>query len=361
MELELHQLDLRYERLRVLCPQRQKRLIASISELGQLVPIVVVVPGGASGRPIVIDGYKRVRALVRLKHDRVLASHWDLPEADALLLGRSFRQGGAETALEQAWLLEELRSRFGFSLEELARRFDRTPSWVSRRLALVGELPDSVQQAIRGGKIVPHAAAKYLVPLARANRSHCESLARAIASARLTSREVGQLYSAWREGTSLLRDRIVSEPLVYLKVREAPAEEADPRKGLLQDVSALAALSRRARRRIQEGAGALLGPVDAQEVKGGLFLARAQVDKTLEELNDARPRHANGASETRREGTLPSPDRPNPTDLPGHSSPNPRLANGSAAAPGALREGRVLPRVDSPTPAGVQGQSGPRP
>ena len=121
MELELRQLDLRYEGLRVFSPRQHKRLVASLSELGQLVPIVVVVPDGASAAPVVIDGYKRVRALVRLKQDVVRASRWDLPEPDALLLGRSFRQGGAETALEQAWLLEEIRSRFGFTLEELAR------------------------------------------------------------------------------------------------------------------------------------------------------------------------------------------------------------------------------------------------
>jgi len=42
-----------------------------------------------------------------------------------------------ETALEQGWLLAELEQHFGYGLEELARRFDRSVSWVSRRLALV--------------------------------------------------------------------------------------------------------------------------------------------------------------------------------------------------------------------------------
>lgn len=326
MELELRQLDLRYEGLRVFSPQQHKRLIASLSELGQLVPIVVVVPDGASAARVVIDGYKRVRALLRLKQDVVRASRWDLPEPDALLLGRSFQQGGAETALEQAWLLEEIRSRFEFTLEELARRFDRTPSWVSRRLALVAELPDSVHQAIRDGQIVPHAAAKYLVPLARANREHCESLARAISPAQLTSREIGLLYLAWRDGSSLIRDRIVSESLLYLKTRQAEAQEAagglNLSQELLGDVAVLAAVSRRTRRRIREGAGALLGPLETEEVKNGLALARAQIDTTLQEFpaadHDARPQHANGDPDARRQGALPSQDRADPQGLAGH-------------------------------------------
>jgi ParB-like chromosome segregation protein Spo0J len=326
----------------------------------------VVVPDATSAAPVVIDGYKRVRALRRLKQEVVQAVRWDVSESDALLMGRAFRQGGVETALEQAWLLEELRRRFGFSLEELARRFDRTVSWVSRRLALIAELPESVQGAIRHGQIVAHAAAKYLVPLARANRPQCESLARAISQAQLSSREVGLLYSAWRDGSSVIRERIVSEPLLYLKARQAQAEQAaggvNSPQELLQDVAVLAALSRRTRRRIQEGVGALLGPLEGEEVKSGLALARAQIDTTLQELkpgeNDARPQYANGDPNAHREGALPSPDRAKPQDFAGHGSPDPGLENGSTPCAFSHREGRALSPVDCAAVTAVQGESG---
>ena len=42
---------------------------------------------------------------------------------------------------------------FGLSLEDLARRFGRSPSWVSRRLGLVATLPDAIQQLVRDGKL----------------------------------------------------------------------------------------------------------------------------------------------------------------------------------------------------------------
>jgi len=42
MELEFHQLDLRYESLRVHRQDRERRLLASLAEHGQQVPIVVV-------------------------------------------------------------------------------------------------------------------------------------------------------------------------------------------------------------------------------------------------------------------------------------------------------------------------------
>jgi len=46
-----------------------------------------------------------------------------------------------ETALEEGWLLAERERRFGEGLDELARRLDRSSSWVSRRPALVDQLP----------------------------------------------------------------------------------------------------------------------------------------------------------------------------------------------------------------------------
>ena len=43
MQLEFHQLDLRWEHLRVREPHRQRHLLASLAESGQQTPIVVVI------------------------------------------------------------------------------------------------------------------------------------------------------------------------------------------------------------------------------------------------------------------------------------------------------------------------------
>ena len=62
MQLEFHQLDRRWEHLRVRHPGRQRRLLASLAESGQQTPIVVIAAAGQPDRYLVIDGYKvRVR------------------------------------------------------------------------------------------------------------------------------------------------------------------------------------------------------------------------------------------------------------------------------------------------------------
>ena len=80
-----------------------------------------------------IDGYKRVTALRQLGRDTISATVWPMNEAEALVLGQSLRSSDGTSALEEGWLLAELEDRFGYSLDELARRFDRSVSWVSRR------------------------------------------------------------------------------------------------------------------------------------------------------------------------------------------------------------------------------------
>jgi hypothetical protein len=48
--------------------------------------------------------------------------------------------------------------RFGLSLEELSRRFDRGVSWTSRRLGLVTDLPSGVEQLLHDLRIAASVA-----------------------------------------------------------------------------------------------------------------------------------------------------------------------------------------------------------
>jgi ParB family chromosome partitioning protein len=276
MELESHQLELRYESLRKRAPVAERRLLGSLAEIGQQLPIVVV---SEASRFIVIDGYKRVRALKRLARDTVRATVWQIPEVEALLLERRMRCA-SEDAFDQAWLLAELRARFGLSLEELARRLERDKSWVSRRLALLQVLPATIQEQVRAGTLAAHAAMKYLVPLARANAAAATQLAEAITPLKPTSREVGALYAGWQSGTERTRELILATPQVYLQA-QASQEPVSPSatQRWLNDLGALGGIARRARRPLEQGLLQQLLKVERTEVEQAVARSRADVER----------------------------------------------------------------------------------
>ncbi len=273
MELELHQLELRYEALRKRAPLAERQLLGSLVEIGQQLPIVVV---SEAQRFILIDGYKRVRALKRLAHDTVRATGWQVSEVEALLLERGLRCA-SEDAFDQAWLLAELQARFGLSLEELARRFERNKSWVSRRLALIQVLPAQIQDTVRDGTLAAHAAMKYLVPLARANAEAATQLAQAIMAFKPTVREVGALYAGWQSGTARTRELILASPQVYLQAQAAQVPAApSATQRWLNDLGALGGIARRVRRPLEQGLLQQLLSVERIEVEQAF--ARTQAD-----------------------------------------------------------------------------------
>src|ERR1700674_4111919 len=247
MQLEFHQFDRRWEHLRVRHPSRQRRLLASLADSGQQTPIVVVAAEDHPDRYVVIDGYKRIAALEQLGRDTAEAVVWPMSEAAAVLLDRSLRLSEHETALEVGWLLAELEQRFGYGLEELARRFDRSVSWVSRRLALVEVLPEPIQQQVREGKILAQVAMKFLVPVARQRLADCQRMAAIFAEHHCDTRQAGQLYAAWRKGAPTIRKRILDDPELFFKTqRQAQGKAAGTGAELLRDLEMMVAIVNRA-------------------------------------------------------------------------------------------------------------------
>jgi len=367
MLLEFHQLDRRWEHLRVRHPARQRRLLASLAASGQQTPIIVVAAAGQPDRYLVIDGYKRIAALQQLGRDTVEVVVWPLSEAEALLLDRSLRLSGHETALEQGWLLAEMEQRFGYGLDELARRFDRSVSWVSRRLALVELLPEALQQQVREGKISAHVAIKFLVPVARVSLEDCARMAAAFAQHHCDTRQAGQLYAAWRGGPPLIRQRLLEEPELFFKAQRQAEPKASRAPGaeLLRDLEMVAAIVNRATRRL---AGAT-----AEMHRSQLENARRQIERIQNQLSrmdgtiqqeqapHVEPSATHHDSGTERPGSEPTRDRADVGNLPSDGAQSSSIELHRGPGDTAGRESRTLPPPDPGAFERLQGESCPGP
>ena len=361
MQVEFHQLDRRWEHLRVRHPVRQRRLLTSLAEAGQQTPIVVVTAENQADRYVVIDGYKRIAALEQLGRDTVEAVVWPMSEAAAVLLDRSLRLAEHETALEVGWLLAEMEQRFGYGVEELARRFDRSVTWVSRRLALVELLPEAIQQQVREGKVAAQVAMKFLVPVARQSLEDCQRMAAIFAEHHCDSREAGQLYAAWRRGSPAIRKRILDDPALFFKTQRQEKAPPGAAAELIRDLEVVTAIVNRAHRRL---AGAEAVELDRQQ-RAAARQQIERIEKQLQRIDEklvpeqaphvepSTTHHDSGVAHARNSETG---DRAGAGDFPCGGAPSPAFELHRCPGITAAGESRTLSPTDPGAFRPVQGE-----
>jgi ParB-like chromosome segregation protein Spo0J len=333
MQIELHLLELRYATLRAADPAGRRRLLAALCEAGQQVPVVVVAAAAPSltGRYVLIDGYARVEVLRSLGRDTVEATAWAMGETEALI-ARFHLEGRARSTLEEAWLLEHLAEEGGLSLEEMGRRLCRTKSWVSRRLGLHRALAPEVRAKVAAGQIPPQAAMKSLLPLARANAEHARKLVSALGAQRVSVRQMGRLYAAWRAADAVGRERLVSSPLMFLQMEAETQRQTPPHppevERLIQDLGTTAGVCGRAARRVRSGINDDQLGSARKRISAAWVAARAQfaalaqeIDVRLEEHDRSRP--AQGDLHPARQGAERAGDRPGTQSLAEHGPTDP--------------------------------------
>jgi len=165
---------------------------------------------------VLIDGYQRVEAARRAGLDSLQAQIWPSRAPDAvcqLLASDGARQFDV---WEQAALLRELKLTHRLSQNEIALRMGRHPSWVSRRLMLIEQLPASAMEAVRAGWLSTWSASRVLVPLARANPQHAQALVAAVKNNALSSRQLLGFWQHYQKANRAVRQKMAAEPELFL-------------------------------------------------------------------------------------------------------------------------------------------------
>src|ERR1700677_2991273 len=135
-EIELSELDVRYENYRMKNPGLEKRLLASIAQRG----IEHALEGAVAGEVrILLNGFKRRRCALRLGLSTVPYVSLGEDEAGAILNLLRVSNQTALSLLEQARFIEQLRRLEKMSVADIAEQLSRSKSWVSMRLGLLEE------------------------------------------------------------------------------------------------------------------------------------------------------------------------------------------------------------------------------
>lgn len=214
-EVEMHCIELKYVHLRLPAQSNANKMITSIKEYGQLVPITVVPEG--KNRWILIDGYLRVSALQHLGRDTVQVEIWHCDEVQALLFMFTEKQSRSWEVIEESLLLRELGTLHCLSQENIAKHIGRSQSWISYRLSLIAELPESILASVMSGNISLWTATRILGPIARAIPSHAEALTNYLHKNNHSTREVQKFYDHYNKSNKQVRVNMANQPELFFK------------------------------------------------------------------------------------------------------------------------------------------------
>lgn len=223
-DIELAHLDLRYSHTRIDHPRIISCLADSIERCGQISPVITLKQGDSGF--ILLDGYQRIAALKRCGKDTVLAQIWrHFNESEALIMVLAKNQGRRWELVEQACLIRELQDRHKLSQEKIASMLGRNKSWVSRRLGLVSALPEEILKRVLSGHISTWAATRVLVPLARANQEHANSLAKDLVKEHISTRDLSTFFQHYQKANRNKRELMVEHPAMFIKALHCREEE----------------------------------------------------------------------------------------------------------------------------------------
>jgi hypothetical protein len=134
---------------------------------------------------------------------------------------------------EQAAVLRELKITHRMTQNQIAVKMGRHPSWITRRLALIEQLPQQAVKAVRDGYLSSWSASRVLVPLARANAGHARKLVEALSQQLMTSRQLDQFWQHYRKANGAAREKMVADPILFIK--SLAAREAEHQGQLIAD------------------------------------------------------------------------------------------------------------------------------
>lgn len=224
-DLELSQLDLRYQGHRLQQPGWEEQLLASIAQRGIQEPLQGV--RGGSGA-ILLNGFKRVRCARKLHLHTVPFASWGTDEVTGILqLLRGARQHALHL-LEQARFVDELKSERGMSVAEIAEQLSRSKAWVSLRLGLVAQLSPTVREALFSGGFPVYSYLYSLRPFRRLNpAADIDQFVAALRGNKLSVRQIEGLAQGFFRGPKSFRAEVLKGNL-SLPLGQISAAPADP-------------------------------------------------------------------------------------------------------------------------------------
>lgn len=208
ISVEISCIDLRYQHCRLGHALSEQRLLCSLANEGIREALLGLMAGG---RPVLLDGFKRLRCAQKLGIHQVPFRSLANDEAAAIIALMRLANARSLSFVEQAYLIDELRRVHRLTISEIARRLDRSTAWVSVRQGLTTELTPLIGSKIMSGAFPMHAYLQSVRPITRVNKvqvPEIEAFVSATAGKGLSVRDLDVLAKGYFKGGEDFRRQV---------------------------------------------------------------------------------------------------------------------------------------------------------
>lgn len=285
IDVEISDLDLRYEKTRMRSPSRERQLLLLIIESGIADPLLGVEVNG--GVKILLDGFKRLRCARKAGLQVVPFESLGEDEPTAIICLLKAANRSAINLMEQAMFVEELHKTHGLSVAEISGRLQKSKAWVNVRLSTFSEMSAPTKASILSGDFPLYSYLYTLHPFRRLNgyasKDEIDEFVGIASGKGLSARDIERLAGAYFRGGEEMRAQLKNGDVSWCLEDMRRREEAMKSSALTESENKIV-------RDLEIASGAMgrLGlKLPSSDVTKPAFKARADLmsDKILSQLN----------------------------------------------------------------------------
>ncbi len=228
LEVEINELDFRYEKKRMRSLPKERQLLTSIMEVGITDSLWGVVM--STGEKILLDGFKRVRCARKIGLHVVPFESLGNDEPAGIIAMLRAANRSVISLLEQAVFVEELGKTHGLNVSEIALRLQKSKSWVRVRMQALTEMSDTTRLAILEGSFPLYSYLYTLHPYRRlsggASKSEVDEFVKIVSGKGMSAREIERLSGAYFRGGDEMREQLRKGDLGWCLDEMGKREEA---------------------------------------------------------------------------------------------------------------------------------------
>lgn len=210
-QIEISDIDLRYETCRMRSKHAEKILLDSILTNGIKNPLQGV--DTKNGGRILLNGFKRIRCAQNLNISIVPWYSLGNDESVGILELLRISNEKSLTILEQAKLIDELQTAHKMCNADIALLLEKSKSWVSVRTGIINEMSPLVTDKIFSGKFPVYSYMYTIRQFMRINsvcKKDVDEFVKSVSGKNLSIREIETLANGYFKGSDEIRSQIKS-------------------------------------------------------------------------------------------------------------------------------------------------------